>query len=89
MSHYEHLALHDFRLEADNDKAAAVSEIKVHGRGTQYGRSFDGLGSVRLVQIDEGGQPVVHGHSGGTWFVMSWNPWQALCLPSDAQEPLS
>lgn len=84
--YYEHLALQDFMIEAVNDKAAAVSEIEVRGRGTQYGRSFDGLGAVRLVQMDESGQPVVHGHSGGIWFVMNWNPWQVLCPPPDTQE---
>lgn len=85
-SYYEHLALQDFTIEAVNDKAAAVSEIDVRGRGTQYGSNFDGLGTVRLVQMDESWKPVVHGHSGGIWFVMNWNPWQALCLPPDAQE---
>jgi hypothetical protein len=83
--YYEHLALQEFTIEAVNDKAAAVSEIEVHGRGTQYRHRFDGLGTARLVQMDESGQPVVHGQSGGTWFVMNWNPWQALCLPPDAQ----
>lgn len=87
-SYYEHLALQDFTIEAVNDKAAAVSEIDVRGRGTQYGRSFDGLGTVRLVHMDESWQPVVHGHPGGIWFVMNWNPWQALCTPPEAKEPV-
>jgi len=85
-SYYEQLALQDFMIEAVNDKAAAVSEIEVRGRGTQYGRSFDGLGTVCLFQMDDSGQPVVHGHPGGIWFVMNWNPWQVLCPPLDTQE---
>ena len=84
--YYEHLILQDFVIEAVNDKAAAVTEIDVRGRGTQYGRTFDSLGTVRLVQMDESWQPVVHGNSGGIWFVMNWNPWQIVCPPPDIQE---
>ena len=85
-SYYEHLAIKEFMIENISDKSAVVSEIEVRGRGTQYGRSFDGRGTVRLVRMDEGGQPVSHGHSGGIWFVMNWNPWQVLCPPPDSQE---
>jgi hypothetical protein len=85
-NYYEHLALQGFTVEAVNDTAAAVSEIDIRGRGTQYGRSFDGIGTVRLVHMDESWQPVVHGHPGGVWFVMYWNPWQGLCTPPESQE---
>ncbi|MBN9661398.1 MAG: hypothetical protein J0H49_24600 [Acidobacteria bacterium] len=84
--YYEHLALREFMIEAVNDKAAAIAEIQVRGCGIQYGRSFDGIGTVCLVQMDEIGHPVVHGYSGGVWFVMNWNPWQGLCRPLDPQE---
>ena len=73
---FKSLELLEFTLEAPCDQAAAVSEITVRGRGLQYGEGFDCLGKFRIVHLDQSGQPVIHGQPGGTWFVMTWNPWQ-------------
>ena len=72
------LELQEFTLEATSDKAAAISVIQVRGRGLQNGEEFDRLGTFRLAHLDEFGMPVIHGLSGGTWFIMTWNPWQEM-----------
>jgi hypothetical protein len=74
--YYQDLSLDDFSILEIEDTAPAVTEITVRGRGAQYGISFDGVGKFRLVKMDEIGDPIISGESGGTWFVMTWNPWQ-------------
>lgn len=88
-AYYEHLILRHFEIDAVNDRAPAVSEIEVRGRGTQYGRSFDSIGTVRLVQMDEDRVPVVYGHTGGVWFVMNWNSWQDDTVPPPDPQKLA
>lgn len=84
--YYEHLVLREFAVENVTDKAAAVSEISVRGKGSQFGQEFDGMGIVRMVHMDAKKQPVVRGGGDGTWFVMNWNPWQVLCSPAGDED---
>jgi hypothetical protein len=38
-------------IEAIKDKAPAITEIRVRGRGVQYGQPFDACGTFRELPI--------------------------------------
>ena len=73
---YKDIRLDEFEIEANADTAPAVTEITIRRRGVQYGKPFDASGTFRLVNFDQQQMPVTQGDPGGTWYIMSWNPWQ-------------
>ena len=93
-SYYEDSVLKEFTIQTVLDTAASASQVEAHGAGDQYGRAFNGVGTFRMVQLDEAFEPVIHGEPGGSWFVMIWNPWQHKpskqeVVESSGEEPAS
>ena len=74
--YYKDVCLDEFVIEAIEDKAPAITEIRVRGRGVQYGQPFDACGTFRVANFDQKQNPVIIGAPGSSWYIMSWNPWQ-------------
>lgn len=85
--YYKDVRLDSFEIEAVVDTAPAVAEITVRGSGLQYGRPFDASGTFRLVNFDQKQNPVTTGAPDGTWYIMSWNPWQEASSGESAWKP--
>lgn len=49
------------------DVAPAVAEVDVRLWGAGDGQPWDHEGTIRLIQEDDNGAPIVHGLPGGTW----------------------
>lgn len=56
-----------WRILSVEDKAAAVSEVAVHVWGEPDERPWSYKGTIRLINQDADGKPVIHSHEGGQW----------------------
>lgn len=63
----EGVTVHSWLVLSAEDKAAAVSEVAVHVWGASNERPWSYKGTIRLINQNDDGNPVIHGQEGGQW----------------------